>query len=378
MPLNDLTPQLRTRLSRVERAVGLFVTLATLVLLGGFGYYLWHTAERKGWFLTKLPYFTFVRTGAGLKVGDPVKLMGFTAGKITRIEAQPPDNYFNVIVQFEINEPYYGYLWTDSQVKVAATDFLGNRYLEVTKGGSSGRTTGVHATYREETVNGVKAITGIWDDKAGTYRPWKPGSPGYWLQTDETPALTERLDALVKQAEEALPGLLALTNRLQLALDQATELIAHLNRTVQAVQPAASNLALITTQLSEPRGALGDWLLPTNLAPKLALALDGATDTLGTARASLISAEHNLNTLSSNLTLTLINLANITSNLHTQVEANTNLVTSVNAAIIQADTFLQGLKRHWLLRSAFRTSETNLPPRRPLDPKPSRRVPPGK
>jgi ABC-type transporter Mla subunit MlaD len=378
MPLNDLTPQLRTRLSRVERTVGLFVALATLVLLGGFGYYLWHTAERKGWFLTKLPYFTFVRTGAGLKVGDPVKLMGFTAGKITRIEAQPPDNYFNVIVQFEINEPYYGYLWTDSQVKVAATDFLGNRYLEVTKGGSSGRTTGVQATYREETLNGAKAITGIWDDKAGAYQPWRPGAQGYWLQTDETPALTERLDALVKQAEEALPGILALTNRLQLTLDQAVELTANLNRAVQTVQPAASNLVLITGRLSEPRGALGEWLVPTNLAPKLALALDGATDTLGAAKDSLNTAETSLNTLSSNLTLTLINLANITSNLHTQVEANTNLVTSVNAAITQADTFLQGLKRHWLLRSAFRQSQSNSPPLRPLDPKPPRRIPPGK
>ena len=49
MALQDLTPQLRTRLSRVERAVGWFVFLATLLLLFGFGYYLKHTAERRGW-----------------------------------------------------------------------------------------------------------------------------------------------------------------------------------------------------------------------------------------------------------------------------------------------------------------------------------------
>jgi len=47
MALQDLTPQLRTRLSRVERAVGWFVFIATALLLFGFGYYIYHTAERK-------------------------------------------------------------------------------------------------------------------------------------------------------------------------------------------------------------------------------------------------------------------------------------------------------------------------------------------
>ena len=58
MGLQDLTPQLRTRLSRVERMVGIFVTFATLLLLVGFGYYIYHTAQRKGWFKTKIIYST--------------------------------------------------------------------------------------------------------------------------------------------------------------------------------------------------------------------------------------------------------------------------------------------------------------------------------
>jgi hypothetical protein len=53
MALQDLTPQLRTRLSRMERAVGWFVFLATALLLFGFGYYIYHTAERKGWFSSR-------------------------------------------------------------------------------------------------------------------------------------------------------------------------------------------------------------------------------------------------------------------------------------------------------------------------------------
>ena len=50
MALQDLTPQLRTRLNRMERAVGWFVLMATALLIFGFAYYLHNTAKRKGWF----------------------------------------------------------------------------------------------------------------------------------------------------------------------------------------------------------------------------------------------------------------------------------------------------------------------------------------
>ena len=88
MALQDLTPQLRTRLNRMERAVGWFVFLATALLLFGFGYYIYHTAERKGWFKIKAPFFTYVQSSSGLSVGDPVVMMGFPVGQITQ---HPPD-----------------------------------------------------------------------------------------------------------------------------------------------------------------------------------------------------------------------------------------------------------------------------------------------
>ncbi|MBU6399172.1 MAG: MCE family protein, partial [Verrucomicrobia bacterium] len=198
MPLQDLTPQLRTRLSRVERVVGIFVVLAAVLMLSGFVYYLYWTAEHKGWFLTKAPYFTFVRTAAGLNVGDPVKLMGFDVGTITRVDAMPPNEYYNVYIEFNIRSPYYGYLWTDSRVKVGATDFLGHRYLEVTKG-STGK-----PTYQENNHR----LAGIWDDKEGGYLTITKSTKPYWLLADESPALTERLETLVSELEGALPGIL--------------------------------------------------------------------------------------------------------------------------------------------------------------------------
>src|SRR4051794_16737388 len=137
MALQDLTPQLRTRLSRMERAVGWFVMLATALLLFGFGYYLYKTAERKGWFLEKITYRTCVASGAGLKIGDKVKLMGFDVGEIKEIIPNDPYAYYNITVEFQVkvNQYHYeGYIWTDSKVKVNASDLLGNRYLEITKG----------------------------------------------------------------------------------------------------------------------------------------------------------------------------------------------------------------------------------------------------
>ena len=141
MPLQDLTPQLRTRLNRMERGVGWFIMVATLLLLFGFGYYLYSRAQSKGWFLVKAKFFTYVNNAAGLKVGDPIVLMGFQVGLITDISAMPPRDQHNVRIGFEIHQvnqtgnPYYGYVWSQgSQVKVNSSDFLGGRSLEVTRG----------------------------------------------------------------------------------------------------------------------------------------------------------------------------------------------------------------------------------------------------
>jgi len=359
MALQDLTPQLRTRLSKVERAVGWFVIVAALLLMTGFAYYVYQTARNKGWFLTKAPYYTFVHTAAGMKEGDPVMLMGFKVGEITKIEAQPPnDPLFNVFIAFRIRSPYYGYLWVDSKVRIASSDLLGNRYLEVTKGKDG------HPTYREETRKVFKfwekkVITGIWD--AGEYRPIKKSPKGFWLLADESPALSDRLDSLVKKVEAALPNILNLTNQLDSVLTNGTELTANLNHLISETRPVMTNLAIISAQIRDPRGSLGEWLIPTNLQQQL-------QQTLASANTTLTNTDATLTSLAENLDQSLINLANLTSNLNAQVEINTNILSELSTAIVHTDDLVQGLKRHWLLRSAFRSS-TNRPPARPAGPK---------
>jgi ABC-type transporter Mla subunit MlaD len=411
MPVQDLTPQLRTRLSRVERAVGVFVSIATLLLIAGFAYYLYNTAARKGWFLTKARYFTFIDTAAGLKVGDPVRMMGFDVGAITRIDAQPPeDRYFNIYVEFEIQDPYYGYMWTEGSVaRVASADLLGKRGLEVTKG-TNGVPTYVFMQIRDISPaeaeglpdlgskvfleehnlnatnhitvplqpltqdalkslarNGVstvrigdpknlsKKMTGIWNDKAGKYDLYTKTTSPYWLLAAESPALAGRMEALANQIEVALPNILNLTNQLTQVLSNAAHMTATADALLAGARPAITNLTTITTQLKDPKGSLGEWLIPTNLNAQLIQTLGNADGTLKTATTTLNSANNTLLTVATGLDKTLENVANLTSNLNAQVQANSNLVSGISTTITHTDEMIQGLKHHWFLRSAFKT-----------------------
>src|SRR6185503_18272003 len=107
-------------------------------------------AEAKGWFIIKAPYFTYLESGVGIKVGDNVRLMGFEAGRINVIKPMPPGpGRDNVYIEFEMFGDNIGYVWDDSVVKVRSAGFLGARYLEVTKGGTR-VTNSVYATYQEQ------------------------------------------------------------------------------------------------------------------------------------------------------------------------------------------------------------------------------------
>jgi hypothetical protein len=416
MALQDLTPQLRTRLSRLERLVGWFVAIATLLLLFGLAYYVYQLAESRGWFLTKMPYFTFVHNAASLKVGDRVRLMGFDAGEIVEITPQPPDDlYFNVYIQFRVKEPYYGYLWGDSRAKVGAADFLGHRFIEVTKGTNGAPTYALHEVkevslaeaqqylgsnninFAQEVfvgtnivihpsedltadalkklaalkINSIQIVNKnvemnppkwIWDDKAGKYKPIGKINKGYWLHVDESPALTERLEAIVNTVEAALPDFLGLTNKLARVLTNAAAITAHADDLLISAKPVVTNFAQISANLSGPKGSLGEWLLPTNVNVQLQKTLTTANETVG-------SIQTNLNLLSSNLLVSLENIANLTSNLHAQVQANGSILTEVSDLVIHTDEIVQGLKRHWLLRSTFGGADTNKPAQSILTPR---------
>jgi ABC-type transporter Mla subunit MlaD len=369
MALQDLTPQLRTRLNRMERAVGWFVLLAAVLLLVGFGYYLRNTAKRKGWFLQKITYQTCVSSGAGLKIGDPVKLMGFDVGSIIDVIPNAPREYYNITILFQVKvdmKNYPGYIWTDSTVKVNAGDFLGGRFLEITKG-VAGVPVGLQtnlvysglldqdvfkaelAGLKAKGVAEAEALATLNNEATANpkkfYQPLRKESV-YFLVPNESPSVTERLQRLVDQVEQALPGVFDLTNKINVVLGNSATLASNLNVVAVNAQPAAANFAQLAAQLRGP-GALGEWALGTNGQQNLDATLAGANQTIA-------NTDTNLNLLFENLAQSLDNLAGITSNLNAQVQANTNMLGSISQAVVDADDLVQGLKRHWLLRSAFK------------------------
>src|SRR6185369_14142370 len=128
-----------------------------------------------------------------------------------------------------------------------------------------------------------------------------------------------------------------------------------------SAKPVVTNFAEISGRLNGPNGSLGDWLLPTNVNLQL-------QTTLGAAAATMGSAQTNLNVLSSNLMVSLENVARLTSNLHAQVQANGLILTEISDLILHGDEMIQGLKSHWLLRSAFKPG-TNKPPESMVKPR---------
>jgi ABC-type transporter Mla subunit MlaD len=532
----------------VERAVGAFVLFATLLLLVGFGYYLYHTSQSKGWFVTKVKYSTSLYSAAGLKVGDPVKLMGRDVGAITVIDTQPPDELFSIYVEFEVREPYYGYLWTaGSKVKVSPAGLLDQRTVEVTKGTNyiptyltwpiremtpaaaaalpgqrdqlfldaisvpvvtrevlrpacapedladipgmvgqlrektnavggyvlsrlgeetrrrvvqfkgttaetralrealagdldrlvegeslydAGRFAGV--TLSEETRGltgqtasgeslrrlnrllleqafpqqlartrrvtapmmpldaglcarmtdaGVakvrvadrsstsKRISVVWDLKAGRFEPYTATTKAYWLPPEESPALTERLNELVLQVEEALPSVLALTNQLAQLLTRSADAAGGAEALLAEARPMLANLGVVTSHLTNADGSLGRWLLPGDMYGQALVTLTNANGaltnvsaTLGSAGTMLTAANTNMTRLVAELTPSLQNLSIIISNLNTQVQGNTNFMATLHRLLLDTDDLIEGFKRHWLLRSAFKPKVTNRPP----------------
>ena len=410
MALQDLTPQLRTRLSRMERMVGWFVFLATALLLFGFGYYVYNKAQSKGWFLVKARFYTYVNSAAGLNVGDSVFLMGFQVGQITDIAAMRPRTQQNVMVTFEINklnqrdEPYYGYVWSQGSVVTSSSDFLGHRSLLITRGTNG---FGIYSVHPLESLSLAQAqnlsdphdwvlaenifdensnlvfhaytslittnvaqiaalkhepilafhiedkrhkIMSIWNNRAQHYVDYDYGNHdetnAYELPDVETQPIGDQLQAMVSQMQAALPGILALTNKIAAILGNAADATSNLNKTIVAAQPLLNNIAAISGELREP----GDpiiWALGTNASGQIQTALTNAN-------LLIVHMNTNVDQITAQIGMTLDNVANITSNLNAQVQADPNMLYGISKMVKDSDDLVQGLKRHWLLRSAFK------------------------
>ena len=363
----DLTPQLRTRLTQVERLVGLFVGAAFILAAGLFGYFLWHTAHERGWFKKKAVYHPYLKSGAGVKPGTPVVLTGFTIGKVTKVDTMPMEQWvidwqFYVFVEFEVQEPYYGYILTDSQVSIGAGDFLGARSVEINRG-RTGKLTA------KDLPSGKLGVLDkhFYFEKDRTkatnnyliYKEVADAPDGYFLSALEQQPLPETLTLIANEVHATIPGI---TNRIFTALDGVNQIVTNLGGTLPKMEAAVdgltNTLAQITPLLSKP-GGIGEILIPTNLNAGLELTLSNVNANAHSV-APLMS---NVNSTVSEIRSTLAQVRGTVESMKGQLESNTNLVGNVSkltasAAQLATDTDTL-LRRHWLFRSAFKTNSAS-------------------
>ena len=413
MPLQDLTPQLRTRLNRMETVMGEFIIAALILLAVGFAYFLYRTAEMRGWFEINAPFFTYADTGEGLAVGDPVRLMGFPIGRITEIAPMPPrgkGSDHNVLVRFVVVGTNYSYIWSgNSRAQFVDTGFMG-KHLNISKG-TNGYSVYVNYPVQEMTLDEIKSsphfpklrlgqeiyegtnlylkawvslftnvdkvalvgsnrvwtiditapnkgIAAVWNDAQFHYEPFA-GTNIFALPPDESPAIMDRVQAIIMQVQGALPHFLALTNPIAATLSNTARLTSNLDAIAASARPAVSDLTVITSNLRDPHGSLGEWLIPTNLNRQLDATLLNANGALTNVNLTLTNVNTNLVIVFDGVARSLENLGDITSNLSHQVQVNSNILSNISKLIVNSDDLVQGLKREWFLRSAFKHAKTN-------------------
>ena len=169
---------------------------------------------------------------------------------------------------------------------------------------------------------------------------------------------------------------LALTNQLTTMLTNLVELTTNANLALAQSTPLLSNLTVITANLRDPSGSLGRWAMPPELYAQVlsastnantlladaSVALTNTTSVLTNAGSVLTMANTSFVALVSGLQPPLDQLTAIVSNLNTQVTANTNFVTTLNQLMADTDDMVQGMKRHWLFRGAFKQKPPPKPP----------------
>jgi hypothetical protein len=396
MALQDLTPHLRTRLRKVEWFVVLFLGGTFVLMLASLTWFIKKTGDARGWWVTEVPYYTYLPNASGIKAGSPVQMMGFKVGQVTKVDPVPLAelrnwNYYGanpVFVAFVVREPYPGYITSDSRLKLGGfpIEIAGGVVLELTVGSEKGLSTTIMTNGRVSVLSDKftydqlagKAITNL--QAYAHYTPLAKAEKGFFLQLDTGDTLMGQVQGILGMVHGAMPGL---TNELHHTLTNVSQLTANLNAAT-AKPGGVGTLVLgsnVMGRLDRP-GGIGELVVPTNLTPWLSrtgglgeLVIPEKlnrelTATLASVRATVPGAVSNLDSRTASLGLLLTNLTagtaragSLVTNLdETIAKVKTNTVPEVNTLLDTLNSFVTGMKRHWLFRSAFKEQKTNAVP----------------
>ncbi|MBV9464251.1 MAG: hypothetical protein JO317_08495 [Verrucomicrobiae bacterium] len=260
IPATDFThPPVRSRPRWLRIWSYGFVLIALLTFLGAF-YYI---AKHQHWLEPYITFYSYLEDSEGVQAGDPIYLMGFKIGYVTKIDvgSSEPGHERQLVLIYKVMKAYHYYINQDSVLQV--DHFLpGTPRLEITKGQ-------------------VDAKTGI---------------PLPDHRTDEPMQVV---------IGPTLGGI-------------------------------ADKLAEVLDKVQDPKSSIGKLLTTSEFHDHLIKVLDTTSSTLKTVSGAIGNLNHEL-----------------TAN-HELRDAMVNLSTTLESA----RTFIEGMKHHWLFRSAFKANAT--------------------
>jgi len=341
---------------RKARVVALVLGLPVVLVVVGLVSQTMQFARRNGWGLIRAPFAVELRSAEGIKRGDLVRFMGFDAGEVVRLVAPSTRNRMMVEVHFTVWEPWFRQVGDDAVVTVKSAAVIGGRTLELFPSNSAERTPAFKDDGRSITHRRIPG-SDHWEVF--------PAGTACRLEARDLPDIADRVEEFSLLAGSAIRGLSGLTNSLNAVLLKSGDAAMKLDALLVSARPLISNAEAISRELASGEGSLGRWLLApdfrsqmTQTMARVNAAAEEAKPLLAESRRAVLNTESNLAETLKNLDSSLVHLATITSNLSVQVSGNTNLISNADNALRSAQETLAGLRRHWLLRSAFRTNAT--------------------
>lgn len=118
---------MKIKFNKFERVAGLFVLTA---LIGSLAAAL-GIAAKKGWFSSKVPFETVMKSADGIHAGTVVQIAGLRVGSVSDVELMSAEK---IRVKFEVFEKFHTQIRKDSVVQVFRPFIIGDKVLEVSVG----------------------------------------------------------------------------------------------------------------------------------------------------------------------------------------------------------------------------------------------------
>jgi phospholipid/cholesterol/gamma-HCH transport system substrate-binding protein len=223
--------------SKQERTVGTFMVIMVLLLLTS----VIAIGRGKDWFKAYVTYYAFFDESYNLKEDAPVKMSNAEIGKVKRITLYGE----KVRITFTVLEEYASRIKTDSLVSVESPTFIGSEYLSI----KAGSVNALHLKENSEIPS--KAKKSINDLLAE-------------FKIEET---AKKVIAATRDLAEITAIMRDPNGPLFTAMDNANKILEH-------VEKVTADVEVMTQEINEGKGNVGELLKTRKLMDKVYAELD--------------------------------------------------------------------------------------------------------